>query len=267
MPNSVFIVPKKTVIVIGPKLVVQCRRQRRTPVTHKDAFLEAVRQIYDERSKLSSQIDVTKLTSVHETVYDQMPHESTDNIIRELHRMNLYESWREKVCHANEDELNVPGVLFPIATMLEKGAHLVTTAVTPLLSKCLRLQSIYLHDEDRVRAWACETTALPSILHIGGTAVDKDWLCHSNVSPAVTEILTTFFKDKSFILVGFDNLEDCSLSCFQKHFFGSDSTRCLYHLTNSYELHGVGKGPLTKYIIKAGEMLSESILKGKILNL
>jgi c-ets proto-oncogene protein len=127
----------------------------------------------------------------------------------------LFSRWCESVFEASDNDLHVPGCLFSMVSMVERGARLATTTLPPVLSKCLRLPSAYLHEVEQVQQWMMQPLS-QCLLHIGGMcSKERGWMDPLFPPASVSQALTVFFAKKTVILIGFEeDVLDYSLLAF-----------------------------------------------------
>ena len=232
MPSALFISPKDSIILVGPAIVAQCRRRENGPITHRDAYLEAWR--LQQKQSGSEHLGNEMCAQM---AYDCDPLKAFQTSVEKLSRLQLYETWSKAVREANDGDLHVPGCLFPLASMREQGARIATTTLPPILSKSLRLQSVYLQSAHQ---WAMDP-GHSSVLHVFGAASSlQGWVDSSNIPATVSDMLTGFCRGKTIILVGYkDHTKDYILMSFLK--------RCVQpnHSTNVVILSTEAMSPLS----------------------
>ena len=232
MPSALFISPKDSIILVGPVIVAQCRRRENGPVTHKEAYMEAWRL---QQTQSGSEQRTNDMCA--QMAYECDPVRAFQTAVEKLSRLQLYETWSKNVSEANDADLHVPGCLFPLASMREQGARIATTTLPPILSKSLRLQSVYMQSAQQ---WAMDP-GHSAVLHVCGTASNcHSWHDNSVVPASVSEVLTTFCKGKTIILVGYkDHTKDYVLMSFLK--------QCVqpHHSTNVVMLSTEAASPLS----------------------
>ena len=207
MANSIHISPRDSVIIVGPKIVSQCRRPQSGcagPITHREAYKEAWR-LAGEQS----------LNGIYDTAYECDPRSAFERVMGRLNEMKLFTTWCQSVFEASDSDLHVPGCLFSMVSMVERGARLATTTLPPVLSKCLRMPSASLHDVDQVQQWITQPSS-QYLLHIGGTgSQEQGWMDPLLPPTAVSQTLGVFFARKQIILIGFEeDVLDYSLLAF-----------------------------------------------------
>ena len=232
MPSALFISPKDSIILVGPVIVSQCRRRESGPVTHKEAYMEAWRM---QQKQSGSEQRTNEMCA--QMAYECDPARAFQTAVEKLSRLQLYDTWSRNVSEANDADLHVPGCLFPLASMREQGARIATTTLPPILSKSLRLQSVFMQNAHQ---WAMDS-GQGAVLHVCGAAPNSHgWLDCSVISSSVSDVLTSFCKDKTIILVGYkDHTKDYILMSFLK--------RCVqpHHSTNVVMLSTEAMSPLS----------------------
>lgn len=232
MPSALYLSPKDSIILVGPVIVAQCRRRENGPITHKDAYMEAWRL---QQKQSGSEQRANDMCA--QMAYECDPMKAFQTSVEKLARLQLYETWSKNVREANDGDLHVPGCLFPLASMREQGARIATTTLPPILSKSLRLQSVYMQSAHQ---WAMDP-GHSSVLHVFGTASSHHgWAEGSSIPAHVSDVLTSFCKGKTIILVGYkDHSKDYVLMSFLK--------RCVqpHHSTNVVMLSTEAMSPLS----------------------
>lgn len=196
--------------------------------------------------------------------YECDPVRAFQTTVEKLSRLQLYDSWTKNVSEANDADLHVPGCLFPLAYMREQGARIATTTLPPILSKSLRLQSVYLQSAQQ---WVMDP-GHNAVLHVCGTAPNcHGWLDSPVAAASVSDVLTTFCKDKTIILVGYkDHTEDYVLmsflqQCIQPH----HSTKVVMLSTEAVSpLSSASLVPVLPVVLDPGSAF-ETAMKGNIL--